>query len=153
MRPDYRFGVLTGPILGPYVYVLAVRSFVYIGETQSLPLYRWRAHLEPDGTFTRLLREHDADELLQRHVLRFGCFPCAEIVHDVPVHERRRATQWVEHELHLRFAESGVLSGRFSVISNTTRTAPRRYTAPPGVTRSFEAAYSHFFSFLTAEPQ
>ena len=55
----------------------------------------------------------------------FLAYNCPTIELSVPPAERRRVTQFVEHELHVRvICNDGKLGEPLELISDTTRTAP-----------------------------
>jgi len=121
-----RVGELSIRARSPHVYfILVARRFVYIGETQTNPAQRWGDHLSSRGTLVTNVADVDEELLSDTSTMYFFAYECAEVV-DVPQHERRLLTQFVEHQLHVRVVEDSELGSRLRLISDTTRTAPRR---------------------------
>jgi hypothetical protein len=108
----------------PYLYFVKCAHFAYIGESQHHPLIRWGDHLRPTGTFqSNLLSQHDFTP--RDEPIFFGLVKLTQISNLVHESKRRLSTQWVEHQVHVMFSNSrhGV---RFILVSDTTRSAPRR---------------------------
>lgn len=119
-------GSVYGPQQCPYIYAILKRHCVYIGETQNHPVVRWGAHLEHDGSFSNRLREMDEDVWRSSDEIFFASAKCAEIL-QAPPEERRLVSQFVEHKVHELFILRKAHTGRIElIISDTTRTAPRR---------------------------
>lgn len=112
---------------GPYIYFIVKHSYLYLGETQHLPVIRWGAHCQTEGTFSRLLREIDEDAIHSPRPFVFQSIFVDRIRDKLPEYEWKRATQWIEHDLHLKVCACGEITSKFRLISETVRTAPRRY--------------------------
>lgn len=138
----------------PHIYFIVVAErFVYIGETQINPPQRWGQHLSPAGTFVGNVKEVDEEVLGPGALVQFFAYECTEIM-GVPEHERRIVTQFVEHQLHVRFVEDGVLGSRYRLVSDTTRSRPRRIAHIEVGIAQVDAVFALFLtdSSLTAQP-
>lgn len=121
-----RAGELAIRVKSPHVYfILVARRFVYIGETQANPAQRWGEHLSSHGTLVTNVAEVDEELLLDTSTMYFFAYECPEVA-NVPQHERRLVTQFVEHQLHVKVVKDSELGSRLRIISDTSRTAPRR---------------------------
>lgn len=120
-------GRVTLPGNGPYVYFIVKHSYLYLGETQILPVIRWGAHFQNDGSFSRVLQFIDDDAMQSTKPYVFQSIYLNRIRDEFPEYEWKRATQWIENDLHLKVCACGEITSRFRLISNTVRTAPRRY--------------------------
>ena len=140
-------GAVSGRIKGPYVYFIIKHLYLYIGETQQLPVIRWGTHLQNTGTFKKALICKDEDAYWSTTPIFFTSYSCDRILADVPVVGQKRATQWVEHNLHEK-ACSDVRTYRYDLISNTSRTAPStiRY---PWLSKLSDLVFQEFVSELS----
>lgn len=120
-------GLLEGRLVAPYIYFIIIKSFLYVGETQKLPFIRWTEHISVGGSLFQKLQSHESTGLLHEAPLKFGWLLCEEVLRGCSAEDRRRGVQWVEDEIHMKIAESGAVSSRYQLISNTLRTSPRRY--------------------------
>ncbi len=120
-------GLLEGRLVAPYIYFIIVKSFLYVGETQKLPFIRWADHISVGGSLFQNLQSYDSTDLIDEAPLRFGWLLCEEVIRGCSAEDRRRGVQWVEDEIHLKIAESGSVSSRYQLISNTVRTSPRLF--------------------------
>lgn len=123
-------GRLSLPGNGPYVYFIVKHSYLYLGETQSLPVIRWGSHIQNDGSFSRLLQGIDEDAIHSSRPYVFQSIFINLIRDEFPDYEWKRATQWIEHDLHVKVCACGEITSRYRLISDTVRTAPRRYHNP-----------------------
>jgi len=123
-------GNLSGPFLAPYVYIIASENLVYIGETQSHPLFRWGSHITVGGSFWKAIERSGDPEIDYFENIVFFSHHCVEIETDFTEVQFRIVTQAIEHEIHCAFAER---IGKYQVISDTSKTAPRQFS------RRFEA--------------
>jgi hypothetical protein len=121
-------GVIQAPEVSPYVYFIKRGYLLYIGETQKNPVHRWSEHLSEEGSFRVAVRRVD-EEIFARNLLtNFYAYRCKMIEEGVISVERKRATQYVEHELHSRIMCRGIPSeSEVRVISRTDKTAPMGY--------------------------
>lgn len=119
-------GIIIAKDAAPYIYLIKKGYLLYIGETQRNPILRWSEHLN-DGSFSRALLK--ADEEIYRSDLHteFYAYRCLLIEMVIKEVERKRATQYVEHELHNEIICRGIPSIYVRLISDTTRTAPLGY--------------------------
>lgn len=108
----------------PYIYFIVVGRFLYIGETQRLPVVRWGEHFSPIGSFTKALQKSDPDFEGSARPSLLTAFCCERIGRDLLSSERKLATQWVEHDLHVRACSNAEIGSSFTLISDTSRTAP-----------------------------
>ena len=121
-----RAGTVLGIRKGPYVYFIVKGRYVYIGETQDIPVSRWSSHLIPTGSFSVKLRQID-DEIFDKCIqLQFYAYFCNRIADSTRNEEQRVVTQYVEHLLHTQFMCHRSLGPKFELISDTKRTAPSR---------------------------
>jgi hypothetical protein len=121
-------GHLRAKDVSPYVYFIKRGYLLYIGETQKNPVIRWSEHLAEKGSFREAVLKFD-EEILTRNLLtNFYAYRCQIIEEKVKEVERKRATQFIEHELHSRIMCKGIpAESEITVISNTIRTAPMSY--------------------------
>lgn len=79
---------------GPHVYFIRVRRYLYIGETQRMPVIRWGSHFETGGSFRLALSTMDwelAESLDDLHFYAFYCMELQNVCRDVDL---RRTTQF-----------------------------------------------------------
>lgn len=107
---------------GPFIYVIRKGPYLYIGETQRNPILRWGEHLRIEGSFQKALQSRDEEFLLKDVEMEFFAYRCTRIENEVLAVEKRKITQIVEHELHVKFVCRG--KNTFELISDTTKTAP-----------------------------
>jgi hypothetical protein len=121
-------GFVRAKDVSPYVYFIKRGYLLYIGETQKNPVIRWSEHLSENGSFRDAVIRFD-EEILTRNLLtNFYAYRCAIIEEKVKEVERKRSTQFIEHELHSRIMCKGIPSeSEIKIISNTIRTAPMGY--------------------------
>jgi hypothetical protein len=81
-------------------------------------------HLNGDGSFRRALSRRGDPETDYLSDLMFVAFRCCEIEAEFEPIYHRAACQAVEHEAHCVLAERVT---QYTVISDTLRTAPRRF--------------------------
>jgi hypothetical protein len=105
----------------PHIYFIRKDRFLYIGETQRNPVFRWSEHLTEEGSFQKALIKRDEDIYLSDLSIEFFAYRCTKIESDVGLIDRRRVTQFVEHALHVKAICTGL---RWELISDTTQTAP-----------------------------
>ena len=119
-----------GKIIGkrnyPYVYFIIKDSYLYIGETQDIPIRRWRDHLDINGSFSKKLRSMNEDVFYESSDIKFYAYKCKKIKENAKEVERRLVTQYVEHRLHEEIICHRDIGPKFEIISNTIRTAPKR---------------------------
>lgn len=108
----------------PYIYFIVVGRFLYIGETQRLPVVRWGEHFSPNGSFTKALEKRAPDFECSTRPSLLTAFCCERIGRDLLSSERKLATQWVEHDLHMKACSNAEIGSSFTLISDTIRTAP-----------------------------
>jgi hypothetical protein len=109
----------------PYVYFIKKDRFLYIGETQSHPVLRWGQHLDKNGSFVRALQERDEEVYQNNQEIYFFAYCCRVVESSVLPVEKRRVTQFIEHQLHIRvICNRGKLYEPLELISDTKRTAP-----------------------------
>jgi hypothetical protein len=114
--------------ISPYIYFIKKGYLLYIGETQKNPVMRWSEHLSEEGSFRQAVIRVDEEVLKIDSLIYFYAYHCSAIEEDVSIVERRRATQYVEHQLHTRIVSKGIPSeSEIRIISNTVRTAPLGY--------------------------
>lgn len=114
--------------ISPYVYFIKRGYLLYIGETQKNPVIRWSEHLSENGSFRKAVLRVDEEILTNNFFTNFYAYRCAVIEKTVKEVEHKRATQFIEHELHSRIMCKGIpTEDSVKVISNTVRTAPLGY--------------------------
>ena|SRR5579872_2369078 len=109
-----------------HVYFIWKAQFLYIGETQGLPVRRWGEHVLTTGSFSTNLRAIDSELCDSSAPMSFLAYECSKIDVEVPAPQRKLVTQYVEHELHLHAVCDPKIGTEFRLISDTTRTAPTR---------------------------
>ena len=138
-----RIGRIESLTRSPHVYFIEIASrFLYIGETQSSPVIRWGQHLGTGGTLLERLTQADEEVAISPGRLYFFGYECEEIARSVPAPERKTVTQYVEHQLHVCAISDPHIGTRLELLSDTSRTAPRRcrYTFVSGlITELFSA--------------
>jgi len=119
---------IVGGMRYPYVYAIRTRDLLYIGETQRIPVVRWKDHVGMRGSFRMRVEEHGDPETDYFNSLIFAYYACEWIVQDYGESERRSVCQALEHELHCIYSGDPYLLGEeVRVISDTVKTAPRRF--------------------------
>lgn len=118
-------GNLAGPYVAPYIYIITSENLVYIGETQSHPLFRWGSHVTLGGSFRKAVERDGDPDVNYFENITFFAHHCIEIEQKFQKIQFRMATQAIEHEIHCSFAER---IGDYQVISDTTRSAPRHFS-------------------------
>ncbi len=119
-------GSIKGKARHPYVYAIAKRHCLYIGETQRHPVSRWGQHLTSFGSFQKRLREADADVWASEDVILFFCMDCDKIA-TLSNEEHKIVTQYVEHKVHEKcILNLPLLAPIEMIISDTEKTAPSR---------------------------
>jgi hypothetical protein len=103
----------------PYIYLIRKGPYIFIGETQRNPVLIWGEHLLENGSFLNALRRRNEDFFSENVETEFYAYRCCRIETEVRAVEKRRVTQAIEHQLHVRFICNGA-----DLISDTTRTAP-----------------------------
>lgn len=116
---------------GPYIYFIRKERFLYLGETQNCPVIRWASHLTPVGSFRNALMQADS-EIAKKIDLQiaFGCWRLEGVASSCDVVSLRRTTQYIEHMLHILVLCNSRICPRYTLISDTTRTAPVRAAYP-----------------------
>jgi len=119
-------GSISGIQKMPYIYLILKGSYLYIGETQRIPVKRWGEHMRANGSFTKALTKHDIEMVYRDDIIYFYGYACEKISSDVESWEWRKVTQFVEHMVHVKIHCHPLLGPKYTVISDTTRTTPRR---------------------------
>lgn len=117
-------GIVRSPLVAPHLYFALTRNLLYIGETQKHPTIRWGLHLAPEGSLRKALQVRGDPEIDYYEDIQFFGFRCTEIEQNFPLVMHRVAAQAAEHEAHCLFAER---THQFKIISDTVRTAPRKF--------------------------
>lgn len=121
-------GAVATAVSCPHVYFIVSGDLLYVGETQRHPVIRWCAHLQATGSFTAAvaLQEEFADQPLDE--VGFFAFRLDQLVVNYPAIQFKQVTQAIEHELHVLLrSRPSVFGGRFRLISDTAKTAPRKF--------------------------
>lgn len=105
----------------PYIYFIKRGSVLYIGETQRIPLSRWGEHFTKEGSFRKALQKVDEEIYSNDLFTELYVYRCVTVEATVAELDRRRATQYVENQVHLKLFSSGTT---LRLISDTTRTTP-----------------------------
>jgi hypothetical protein len=135
--------------IAPYVYFIKRGYLLYIGETQKNPIIRWSDHLSETGSFRNAILRVDDEVLTKNFSTNFYAYRCGVIEAYVQNVEYKRATQFIEHELHSRIMCWGIPSEiDIKVISNTIRTAPLGYNYE-WLTQYVNLIYERFICDLT----
>jgi hypothetical protein len=123
-------GFLDAPRRSPVIYFIISYDVMYIGETQIHPIDRWHSHLSSDGSFRRNVEKKGDCEINYFNKLMFFAYSCTSIVDTFPEVRWKITTQAVEHEVHCYVLQCPSKIGkRFTVISDTTSTAPSDFNA------------------------
>ena len=121
-------GAVRGPLRGPFIYAIVTRDLVYIGETQTHPVMRWGSHLQLAGSFRLALAASGDPEVDYFGDISFCAVRCRTVESEFPPSLLKTATQAVEHRLHVTLCRRpGVLGRPLRLISDTEKTAPRRF--------------------------
>jgi hypothetical protein len=119
-------GVVKGKDRHPYIYAIAKRHCLYIGETQRHPVARWGHHLSEVGSFLKRLQEADEEVWASDDEIIFLCIDCKKIA-SISSEEHKIVTQYVEHKVHeYCILNLPLLAPIEKIVSDTTRTAPAR---------------------------
>lgn len=121
-------GVITGPFVGQYIYLILSNDLMYIGETQRHPVRRWGEHLSLDSGFHRYIDKYSDPDLDYNLDIRFYSFLCTELPNYFSITELKAATQAVEHVIHVEIkAKPSLVGFKYKIISSTDNTAPRSF--------------------------
>jgi len=128
-------GNLSSRIKGSFIYFIFFDDFLYVGETEKHPTQRWSSHLQSAGSFRKALIKHndgvDQLELSNGNIVTFYAFHCTEVEEKYPATQHKLATKAVEYEVHkLLMMKPSLIPVDFTLISDTLRTAPRRFENP-----------------------
>jgi len=118
-----------GTFIGPYIYVIVIENFLYIGETQKLPIIRWGQHFSRGGSLSEKLKKQERNPFIENNpkIVCISCF-CDRIFREVKDSDQLRMTQYLEDCLHNKtIARLDLFKKRFSLVSDTRCTAPRSY--------------------------
>ena len=124
MQIDYA-GSIQGIRKYPYIYFIIKGDFLYVGQTQDIPVIRWGGHLTSNGTFSKKLRAKDAELYMDASVTKFFAFRCDKIQLSVNDIEKRTVTCFIEHRIHEKLICHKKVGPKYELISDTSRTAPR----------------------------
>jgi hypothetical protein len=117
----------TGTLLGwrrtPYIYFIRKHQYLYVGQTQDIPVIRWGDHMGSMGSFSVNLRRIDEEAFLSTGVICFAAYQCDDIRDLVPPVQHQLVTQYVEHMVHVKVICHPSLGARWVLISDTVRTA------------------------------
>jgi hypothetical protein len=116
-------GILRGRRRVPNIYFICKHQYLYIGQTQDIPVIRWRDHIRIMGSFSSNLRDADEDAFISKAVISFAAYQCDYIHELLPEVQHRLVTQYVEHMAHVRVISHPLLGPRWALISDTLRTA------------------------------
>jgi hypothetical protein len=123
---------------GSFVYFIFSKELLYIGETQRITFSRWVQHFQKNGTFTSKVNKISCFDTNYLDNINLLSVELEEIRVDFPEVRWRTITQAVEHSLHeiLYKSQKELLScyyekyqpdvDRYTIISDTSRTAPKR---------------------------
>ena len=124
-----------GSIIGyqniPHIYIIVKQKFIYIGETQSLPVSRWGQHIYQDGTFNSKLKKINIELAnSNKHLLYFFGYSCGDLIDIFDSKEIiRRNTQYIEDYIHRKFVSHKFYT-KLQLISDTEKTAVLRANSP-----------------------
>ena len=134
-------GLVRTNFIEPHVYAICFDKYIYIGETQSVPVKRWGGHCQSTGTFLAKLRSKGIDRIEQGRPLLFIAIRCSELL-EIPEVERRLATQFVEHLVQVNtICALPTIWPIQEIISDTLVTAPA-YTRHHWVERVADSAFN-----------
>jgi hypothetical protein len=115
----------------PVLYFINKLNYIYVGVTDNHPVVRWASHLCNNGSFFQNLQHADLDAHARSSKIRFWAYSCEAIVQYVKPLEQRQALQLVEHFVHIEACLNKIGTGsELTLISDTLRTAPRKYNFP-----------------------
>jgi hypothetical protein len=129
-KKNHNFSLLSAKSVGPYIYIIVKGSFLYIGETQRYPFHRWHEHFSEYGTFINKLSRHDPELAEMNCHIHVYWMPLPDIENGCTSANVKRATQYLEHLIHLELYKEPKVFPKYSIISETTRTAPTRSSFP-----------------------
>jgi hypothetical protein len=116
-------GTLVGRRQFPYIYFIRKLHYLYIGQTQDVPVVRWGDHMGGMGSFLVNLRRVDEEAFLSPAAISFAAYQCDRIRELVPPVQHQLVTQYVEHMAHVKVICHPYLGTRSLLISDTVRTA------------------------------
>lgn len=136
-------------LVAPHIYFAITRELLYVGETQTHPVIRWGAHLSESGSLRKAIqRKGDPDVDYMSDILFLG-FHCGAIEFDFPPIQHRIVSQAIEHEVHCVLSELGT---PFRLISDTVRTAPRRFFNARYARQTAETLVAEFLNEISRLP-
>jgi len=115
-------GIIKGKLRSSYIYFIVLDRFIYIGETQKIPIIRWQNHLTKNGSHYKNILKFDSEIFNINPEYSFFSYECADLKVDSSM--IKRETQYIEDKIHRLFCENR-LSCIYDLISDTTRTAPK----------------------------
>ena len=108
----------------PYIYFIVKGGFLYIGQTQDIPVKRWGAHMSPEGSFSKNLRNKGDEEVYyENSSIHFWGYACNHLYDNVPPAERKIVTHYVEHKVHIKASCHRHIGVEYKIISDTEKTA------------------------------
>lgn len=119
-----RLGKVQGDLRLPCLYFIFIKDYVYVGETQKIPIIRWGQHISKRGTFYSRLKSKDEELCEQLNSMSFLAYSSKELINDVRDFEVRSVLKYIEHKVHEVFICHSVLGPKYELISDTSRTAP-----------------------------
>lgn len=139
-------GALCSRQKSPSIYFIVKERYLYIGETQKHPAARWGQHLR-GGSFSNALQSQDPEVFSSPSIIWMSSFECTKIMLELSAGEQRRATQWVEHDLHVKACSHARVGSRLELVSDTKRTAPS-YPLRPWLATMSDLIFDQFVSDL-----
>lgn len=133
----------------PFLYCLLMDEYLYIGMTLNNPILRWANSIQIGGSFQRAMQNKNESIYDQNLILKSACYACNDVGYKLEQADWRNAICHAEELLHLLFsADRFILGKEIFIISDTTRTAPRR-CRHKWVEQEAEAAYNYFTECLS----
>ncbi len=107
----------------PSVYYLFYDEYVYIGITEDFPFQRWANHFHQKGSFVKALKKYYPEFDYKNDNVKV-----VSVTLDKSIINSTKILKALEKELHSDFDRNPfVCSKGYSVISSTTKTAPRHF--------------------------
>jgi len=124
----YHIGKISSLESGAFIYFIRKYKYMYIGETSRIPVMRWAEHVKENGSFSKKLLKNDNEVYYNNKLpISFTCFYCKTVIENSKEALLNRNTKALEHILHVKFFSDKDLVKQFTLISETTRTAPTIY--------------------------
>ena len=105
------------------VYCIIYDEYIYIGITEDYPFHRWSHHFSSNGSFVKAIKKQIEEFEYKKEKIKI-----LSLTFEYNYIKNDKMLLAIEKALHDNFDRNPFIDGMgFSVISSTTKTAPRAY--------------------------